>query len=63
MGRKKKMNALNVIGVASNLSFFVIVIAGILATLEDTKINSLQMLFYILLEMVFGLNIFLICTR
>ena len=57
------MNALNVIGVASNLAFFVIVIAGILATLEDTKINSLQMLFYILLEMVFGLNIFLICTR
>lgn len=57
------MNALNVIGVASNLSFFVIVIAGILATLEDTKINSLQMLFYILSEMVFGLNIFLICTR
>lgn len=57
------MNALNVIGVASNLVFFVIVIAGILATLEDTKINSLQMLFYILLEMVFGLNIFLICTR
>ena len=57
------MNALNVIGVASNLSFFVIVIAGILATLEDTKINSLQMLFYILLEMVFGLDIFLICTR
>ena len=57
------MNALNVIGVASNLSFFVIVIARILATLEDTKINSLQMLFYILLEMVFGLNIFLICTR
>ena len=57
------MNALNVIGVASNLSFFVIVIAGILATLEDTKINTLQMLFYILLEMVFGLNIFLICTR
>lgn len=57
------MNALNVIGVASNLSFFVIVITGILATLEDTKINSLQMLFYILLEMVFGLNIFLICTR
>lgn len=57
------MNALNVIGVASNLSFFVIVIAGILATLEDTKINSPQMLFYILLEMVFGLNIFLICAR
>ena len=57
------MNALNVIGVASNLSLLVIVIAGILATLEDTKINSLQMLFYILLEMVFGLNIFLICTR
>lgn len=57
------MNALNVIGVASNLAFFVIVIAGILATLEDTKINSLQILFYILLEMVFGLNIFLICTR
>ena len=57
------MNALNVIGVASNLSFFVIVIAGILATLEDTKINSPQMLFYILLEMVFGLNIFLISTR
>ena len=57
------MNALNVIGVASNLSFFVIVIAGIFTTLEDTKINSLQMLFYILLEMVFGLNIFLICTR
>lgn len=57
------MNALNVIGVASNLSFFVIVIAGILATLEDTKINSPQMLFYILLEMVFGLNIFLICMR
>ena len=57
------MNALNVIGVASNLSFFVIVIAGIVATIEDTKINSPQMLFYILLEMVFGLNIFLICTR
>ena len=57
------MNALNTIGVASNLVFFVIVIAGILATLEDTKINSLQMLFYILLEMVFGLNIFLICSR
>ena len=57
------MNALNIIGVASNLMFFVIVIAGILATLEDTKINSLQILFYILLEMVFGLNIFLICTR
>lgn len=57
------MNTLNVIGVASNLAFFVIVIAGILATLEDTKINSLQILFYILLEMVFGLNIFLICTR
>jgi len=57
------MNALNIIGVAANLTFFVIVIAGILATLEDTKINSLQMLFYILLEMVFGLNIFLICTR
>lgn len=57
------MNALNVIGVASNLMFFIIVIAGILATLEDMKINSLQMLFYILLEMVFGLNIFLICTR
>lgn len=57
------MNALNTIGVASNLVFFVIVIAGILATLEDAKINSLQMLFYILLEMVFGLNIFLICTR
>lgn len=57
------MNALNVIGVASNLAFFVIVIAGILATLEDTKINSLQILFYILLEMVFGLNIFLICMR
>ena len=57
------MNALNTIGVASNLVFFVIFIAGILATLEDTKINSLQMLFYILLEMVFGLNIFLICTR
>ena len=57
------MNALNTIGVASNLVFFVIVIAGILATLEDTKVNSLQMLFYILLEMVFGLNIFLICTR
>lgn len=57
------MNALNTIGVASNLVFFVIVIAGILATLEDAKINSLQMLFYILLEMVFGLNVFLICTR
>lgn len=57
------MNALNVIGAAVNLAFFVIVIAGILATLEDTKINSLQILFYILLEMVFGLNIFLICTR
>ena len=35
------MNALNVIGVASNLSFFVIVIAGILATLEDTKIKNM----------------------
>ena len=57
------MNALNIIGVAANFTFFAIVIAGILATLEDTKINSLQILFYILLEMVFGLNIFLICTR
>lgn len=57
------MNELDVIGVASNLMFFVIVIAGVLAMLDERKINSLQMLFYILLEMVFGLNIFLICTR
>ena len=40
------MNALNVIGVASNLMFFVIVIAGVLAMIDERKINCLQALFY-----------------
>ena len=43
------MNALNVIGVASNLMFFVIVIAGVLAMLDERKINCLQALFYFLM--------------
>lgn len=54
------MNALDVIGVASNLMFFVIVIAGVLAMLDERKINCLQALFYFLMEVVFILNIFLI---
>lgn len=54
------MNELDVIGVASNLMFFVIVIAGVLAMLDERKINCLQALFYFLMEVVFILNIFLI---
>lgn len=54
------MNELDVIGVASNLIFFVIVIAGVLAMLDERKINCLQALFYFLMEVVFILNIFLI---
>lgn len=54
------MNALNVVGVASNLMFFVIVAAGVLAILDERKINCLQALFYFLMESLFVLNIFLI---
>ena len=54
------MNELDVIGVASNLMFFVIVIAGVLAMLDERKINCLQALFYFLMEVVFILNVFLI---
>ena len=54
------MNELDVIGVASNLMFFVIVIAGVLAMLDERKINCLQALLYFLMEVVFILNIFLI---
>jgi len=54
------MNALNVVGVASNLMFFVIVAAGALAMLDERKINCLQALFYFLMEALFVLNIFLI---
>ena len=54
------MNALNVIGVASNLMFFVIVIAGVLSMIDERKINCLQALFYFLMEALFVLNIFLI---
>ena len=54
------MNELDVIGVASNLMFFVIVIAGVLAMLDERKINCFQALFYFLMEALFVLNIFLI---
>lgn len=57
------MNALNVIGVAVNLAFFVLVLAGTLAILEEGKTNVIQILFCICLEICFALNIFLICTR
>ena len=57
------MNALNVIGVAVNLAFFVLVLAGTLAILEEEKTNVIQILFCICLEICFALNIFLICTR
>lgn len=54
------MNALNVVGVALNLMFFIIVAAGVLAMLDEIKINCLQALFYFLMEFLFVLNIFLI---
>lgn len=58
------MNALNVIGTAANLVFFVLVLAGTLAILdEEGKTNVIQILFCIFLEICFALNIFLICTR
>ena len=58
------MNALNVIGTAVNLAFFVLVLAGTLAILdEEGKTNVIQILSCICLEMCFALNIFLICTR
>lgn len=54
------MNELEIIGVAANLMFFVIIIAGVLSMLDERKINCLQALFYFLMEVVFILNIFLI---
>lgn len=58
------MNALNVIGTAVNLAFFVLVLAGTLAILdEEGKTSVIQILFCICLEICFALNIFLICTR
>ena len=58
------MNALNVIGTAVNLAFFVLVLAGTLAILdEEGKTSVIQILFFICLEICFALNIFLICTR
>lgn len=58
------MNALNVIGAAVNLVFFVLVLAGTLSILnEEGKTNVIQILSCICLEMCFALNIFLICTR
>lgn len=54
------MNELEIIGVAANLMFFVIIIAGVLAMLDERKINCLQALFYFLMEALFVLNIFLI---
>lgn len=54
------MNALELIGIAANLMFFVIVIAGVLAMMDERKINLLQAFFYFLMEIVFALNIFLI---
>ena len=54
------MNALELIGIAANLMFFVIIIAGVLAMLDERKINCLQALLYFLMEVVFILNIFLI---
>ena len=57
------MNALNVIGTAVNLAFFVLVLAGTLAILdEEGKTSVIQILFRICLEICFALNIFLICT-
>lgn len=52
------MNSLNVVGVALNLMLFVIVAAGVLAMLDERKINCLQALFYFLMEALFVLNIF-----
>lgn len=58
------MNALNVIGTAVNLAFFVLILASILAILEEKgKTGVIQILFCICLEICFALNIFLICTR
>lgn len=54
------MNALSVIGVALNIVFFMIVIAGVLAMLDENKISPLQIMFYLSMEIVFTLNIFLI---
>ena len=54
------MNALELIGIAANLMFFVIVSAGVLAMMDERKINLLQAFFYLLMEIVFALNIFLI---
>nr|DAT28737.1 MAG TPA: hypothetical protein [Caudoviricetes sp.] len=58
------MNALNVIGAAVNLAFFVLILASILAILDEKgKTGVIQILFCICLEICFALNIFLICTR
>lgn len=54
------MNELEIIGVAANIMFFVIIIAGVLAMMDERKINLLQAFFYLLMEIVFALNIFLI---
>lgn len=55
------MNALNVIGTAVNLAFFVLVLADTLAILdEEGKTSVIQILFCICLEICFALNIFLI---
>lgn len=60
IGEENQMNALELIGIAANLMFFVIVIAGVLSMLDERKINLLQAFFYFLMEIVFALNIFLI---
>lgn len=39
------MNELDVIGVASNLMFFVIVIAGVLAMLDERKLIACKLCF------------------
>lgn len=58
------MNALNVIGTAVNLAFFVLILASILAILDEKgNTGVIQILFCICLEICFALNIFLICTR
>lgn len=58
------MNALNVIGAAVNLAFFVLVLVGTLVILdEEGKTNVIQISFCFCLEICFALNIFLICTR
>ena len=58
------MNALNVIGTAVNLAFFVLILVSILAILDEKgKTGVIQILFCICLEICFALNIFLICTR